>query len=103
MSELNIPSFDTEDYDYTPDLFTVPSSFEFNIEEGDYTWEADDDEEDYLDLAMLPHQLEAMADIQTKVLGVVTGYGGGKTWLAARKLLQLASLNPGTDLIATEP
>ncbi len=88
---------------YHADEFEPSSSFELNIEENDYTWEPDEKTEDTLDLGMLPHQLAAMEDTTSKVLGVVTGYGGGKTWMAARKLLQLASLNPGTDLIATEP
>ncbi len=102
MSELVLPSFFDEEYDYTPDLFHVPSSFELNVEEGDYTWKPEENDDEF-ELMMLPHQLEAMEDTHSKVLGIVTGYGGGKTWLAARKALQLASLNPGTDGILTEP
>ncbi|HID70449.1 MAG TPA: hypothetical protein EYP35_08345, partial [Desulfobacterales bacterium] len=59
--------------------------------------------EDIQEMHLLPHQLEFMQDTKTKILGIVSGYGGGKTYIAARKLLHLALLNPGTDLIATEP
>ncbi len=52
---------------------------------------------------MLPHQIEIMVDIKTRILGLVSGYGGGKTYTAVRKALQLALLNPGTDSIITEP
>ncbi len=55
------------------------------------------------ELALLPHQLELMTDVKTRIVGLVSGYGGGKTFTIVRKALQLALLNPGTDSIITEP
>lgn len=54
-------------------------------------------------LDVLPHQRELLEDNTTKILGMVCGYGAGKTWAVARKALVLASLNPGCDGIVTEP
>ena len=51
----------------------------------------------------LPHQVELFNDIKTKILGLCSGFGGGKSWAAARKAVQLALLNPGCDGIVTEP
>lgn len=51
----------------------------------------------------LPHQTELLNDTTTKILGMCSGFGGGKTWSAARKAVQLALLNPGCDGIVTEP
>lgn len=56
-----------------------------------------------LELTLLPHQIELMEDTTSKILGTAAGYGSGKTFIVARKALQLASLNPGTDLIICEP
>ena len=52
---------------------------------------------------LLPHQFELLADTKTKILGLCSGYGGGKTFSAARKAVHLATLNPGVDGIVTEP
>jgi len=51
----------------------------------------------------LPHQVELFGDQTTKILGLCSGFGGGKSWAAARKAVQLALLNPGCDGIITEP
>lgn len=52
---------------------------------------------------LLPHQVELMRDTSTKILGLCSGFGGGKSWSAARKVVQLLLLNPGYDGIVTEP
>lgn len=52
---------------------------------------------------LLPHQVELLRDISTKILGLCSGFGGGKSWSAARKVVQLLLLNPGYDGIVTEP
>lgn len=51
----------------------------------------------------LPHQVELLRDTKTKILGLCSGFGGGKSWVAARKVIQLLTLNPGHDGIVTEP
>ena len=51
----------------------------------------------------LPHQVELLRDTKTKILGLCSGFGGGKSWVAARKVIQLLTLNPGYDGIVTEP
>lgn len=51
----------------------------------------------------LPHQVELLRDTKTKILGLCSGFGGGKSWSAARKVVQLLCLNPGYDGIVTEP
>jgi len=55
------------------------------------------------EIRLLPHQHELIADTQHRVLGLVSGYGGGKTFAVARKACTLALLNPGADGIITEP
>lgn len=55
------------------------------------------------ELALLDHQYELLADTSTKIIGLCSGFGGGKTFSAARKAVQLATLNPGVDGIVTEP
>lgn len=54
-------------------------------------------------LKLLPHQFELLADTHTKIIGLCSGFGGGKTFSAARKAVHLATLNPGVDGIVTEP
>lgn len=54
-------------------------------------------------LLLLPHQCELIEDETTKVLGLVSGYGGGKTFAVARKACMLIRKNPGCDGIVTEP
>ena len=54
-------------------------------------------------MLLLPHQYELLADTTSKVIGLCSGYGGGKTYSAARKAIHLATMNPGCDGIITEP
>lgn len=54
-------------------------------------------------LRLLPHQKALFADTTTEILGLCSGFGGGKTYAAARKAVQLLTLNPGCDGIVTEP
>jgi phage terminase large subunit len=54
-------------------------------------------------LKLLPHQFELLSDTTTKIIGLCSGFGGGKTFSAARKAVHLAILNPGVDGIVTEP
>lgn len=56
-----------------------------------------------MDIKLLPHQFEVIADTETKILGLVSGYGGGKTYVACKKAIQLARLNKGFTGIITEP
>lgn len=55
------------------------------------------------EMLLLPHQYELLADTTTKIIGLCSGFGGGKTYSAARKAVHLALLNPGVDGIITEP
>lgn len=55
------------------------------------------------EMLLLPHQYELLADTTTRIIGLCSGYGGGKTYSAARKAIHLATLNPGCDGIVTEP
>lgn len=54
-------------------------------------------------LKLLPHQFELFRDTTSKVLGLVSGFGAGKTFILARKAVQLAVINAGSDIICTEP
>lgn len=54
-------------------------------------------------LKLLPHQFSLIQDEQTEVLGLVSGFGAGKTFAVARKAVLLAKANPGCDGIVTEP
>lgn len=54
-------------------------------------------------LKLLPHQFELIKDETTKILGLVSGFGAGKTYAVARKAVILALKNPGCDGIVTEP
>jgi len=54
-------------------------------------------------LKLLPHQFELIRDETTKILGLVSGFGAGKTYAVARKAVLLALKNPGCDGIVTEP
>lgn len=54
-------------------------------------------------LKLLPHQFELIKDDTTKILGLVSGFGAGKTFAVARKAIMLAKANPGCDGIVTEP
>jgi len=54
-------------------------------------------------LKLLPHQYELFKDSTTPIIGLVSGFGGGKTFIATRKACALALSNPGSDGIITEP
>jgi len=54
-------------------------------------------------LKLLPHQYQLFTDETTKILGLVSGFGGGKTYAIARKAVRLAIVNKGYDGIITEP
>ena len=56
-----------------------------------------------MNLNLLPHQFELLKDTTTPILGMVAGYGSGKTYAVCRKAVQLSLLNPGCDGIITEP
>lgn len=50
-----------------------------------------------------PKQQEVFDDITTREIGVVAGYGSGKTWIASAKAVQLAILNPRRIGAVLEP
>ena len=54
-------------------------------------------------LKLLPHQYQLIKDYSTRILGLVSGFGAGKTYAVARKGVLLAMKNPGCDGIITEP
>jgi len=54
-------------------------------------------------LKLLPHQFALIKDTDTKILGLVSGFGAGKTFAVARKAVMLAMANAGCDGIVTEP
>jgi len=56
-----------------------------------------------IEIKLLKHQYELLKDIKTKIIGMVAGYGSGKTYAACEKALQLTLLNPNTVGIITEP
>lgn len=55
------------------------------------------------EIKLLNHQYEVLADTTTRILGMVAGYGSGKTYTACRKAIQLSFLNEGCTGIVTEP
>jgi hypothetical protein len=54
-------------------------------------------------LLLLSHQIELIKNTHTKILGLCSGYGGGKTFAVARKAVMLMRENAGHDGIVTEP
>jgi len=54
-------------------------------------------------LGLMPHQYKLLKDENTKILGLCSGYGGGKTFAVARKAVLLMLKNAGFDGIITEP
>ena len=52
---------------------------------------------------LLPHQLEFVNDKTTRHLGLVAGFGAGKSFALANKALQLCYDNPGYTGILMEP
>lgn len=90
--------------DFKPANNTSYSNMELRLSTDAYIFDPEEvDQAETLDLALLPHQIDLMEDITSKVVGLISGYGAGKTYIVARKALQLASLNPGCDGIITEP
>lgn len=69
----------------------------------DTTFEEREDDIIHESIPMLPHQLNLLNDTTTRVLGMVAGFGSGKTYSVCVKAMQLLSLNPGCDGIITEP
>lgn len=57
----------------------------------------------FLDVPLLKHQLEFVSDTTTPNLGLVAGYGAGKTYSFVIKGIHLASLNVGHMGILLEP
>ena len=55
------------------------------------------------EIKLLNHQYEVLSDTTTKIIGLVGGYGNGKTYTACRKAIQLSFLNAGFTGIVTEP
>ena len=55
------------------------------------------------EIELFKHQYELIKDTSTKILGLVSGFGAGKTFAVARKAVHLATLNAGVDGIITEP
>ncbi len=54
-------------------------------------------------LLLLPHQYELIKDTKTKIIGLVAGFGSGKSFVVARKAVMLSMANPGCDSIVCEP
>lgn len=88
---------------YTPVNNVIYSNLELRLDNNVYIFDPDDHTTSVLELPLLPHQIDLMEDTYSKVVGLISGYGAGKTYIVARKALQLASLNPGVDGIITEP
>lgn len=57
----------------------------------------------FLDVPLLSHQLDFVTDITTPNLGLVAGYGAGKTYSFAIKGIYMASLNIGYVGLLLEP
>jgi PBSX family phage terminase large subunit len=55
------------------------------------------------ELKLLNHQYEVVTDTTTKIIGLISGYGGGKTFAACQKAVTLLIQNAGFDGIITEP
>ena len=53
--------------------------------------------------ACLPAQREFLADEEHRILGYIGGFGSGKSWALAAKLIFLGLENPGCTLMAVEP
>ena len=57
----------------------------------------------WLDVPLLKHQLEFVLDTTTPNLGLIAGYGSGKTYSFVMKGLYMASLNIGHIGMLLEP
>ena len=53
--------------------------------------------------ACLPAQREFLEDEDHRILGYIGGFGSGKSWALAAKLIFLGLRNPGQTLMAVEP
>jgi hypothetical protein len=67
------------------------------------TWGMPDAGPKLLEVKVLRHQQALLDDIETQVIGLVGGFGCGKTYSAMLKALQLISLNPGVPGLFVEP
>jgi phage terminase large subunit len=56
-----------------------------------------------VEISLLPHQQTFVEDVNTRFLGLVAGYGSGKTYAFCVKGLYLAYLNAGHDGMLLEP
>lgn len=56
-----------------------------------------------VELSLLPHQHQFVGNIQKRFVGLVGGYGCGKTYSFVAKGIYLAFLNPGCDGALLEP
>ena len=54
-------------------------------------------------IPLQPHQLKFVGDVDHRFLGLVAGYGSGKTYAFCAKGIYLASINPGFDGVLLEP
>jgi len=54
-------------------------------------------------IPLLKHQYELLKDTEHKILGLVSGFGAGKTHAAVHKAIQLCILNKGFTGIVLEP
>lgn len=54
-------------------------------------------------IELLKHQIDFVTDTSTRYLGLVTGYGGGKSFSLCVKAIHLASLNVGFRAAILEP
>ena len=64
---------------------------------------ADDELRERILDACLPAQREFLADEEHRILGYIGGFGSGKSWALAAKLIFLGLRNPGCTLMAVEP
>lgn len=73
----------------------LPHGFFFPLD-GKMQWMTKEEWGDRVHAAvMLPHQVKYLQDLETRSLGIVAGYGAGKTISLVCKAIQLAGLNQG--------
>ena len=56
-----------------------------------------------IEFDLLPHQYDFVSEVDSRFLGLVAGYGSGKTFAFCVKGIYLAYLNPGFDGCLLEP
>ena len=54
-------------------------------------------------MRLLSHQMAIVSDTEHKIIGLVAGYGSGKSYIMARKSVLLMLANPGFDGAMLEP